>query len=107
MPMSCLESDLGTLFASSDFGEADGTIFRASDPTTGIAGIFDDEDIEVQNGEGNTVIAHQATLACASSKVPDLVEGEIFTIRGQEMKLKVWKNDGTGVVELFFQNSGD
>lgn len=103
--MSCIESDLGALFASSDFGEADGAI-RNGDAANPISGIFDDEDVESQNGEGLTILVHQVTFTCASSKVPDLVDGDVFVIRNTQYTLRYWKDDGTGEVELFFEGSG-
>lgn len=102
MPMRCLETDLDAIFASSDFGEADGAI-RASDPNNPISGIFDDEDVETQNGEGVTVLVPQTMFTCASSKVPDLSDDEVFTIRSVNYTLRYWKDDGAGTVELFFE----
>lgn len=106
MPLPCLEDDLDALFASSDFGEADGAV-RNGDTANPIPGIFDDEDVESQNGEGMTVLIPQVTFTCASSKVPDLTEGDLFTIRSVIYTLRFWKDDGTGMVELFFERPDD
>lgn len=102
MPMSCLETDLDTLFASSDFGEANGAI-RNNDSANPIPGIFDDEDVEAQNGEGITVLVPQVTFTCASSKVPALADGDTFLIRGVEYTARFWMDDGTGVVEIHME----
>lgn len=102
MPMSCLDTDLDTLFASSDFGEASGAI-RNGDTANPIPGIFDDEDVESQNGEGMVILIPQSMFTCASSKVPDPDEGDTFLIRSVEYTLKFWKDDGAGVIELFLE----
>tara|TARA_Y100000310_G_scaffold115431_3_gene113978 strand:- start:640 stop:960 length:321 start_codon:yes stop_codon:yes gene_type:complete len=102
MPLTCLETDLDAVFASSDFGEADGAV-RNGDTANPILGIFDDEDVESQNGEGMTVLIPQVTFTCASSKVPDPVEGDTFLIRSVLYTLRFWKDDGVGTIELFFE----
>lgn len=102
MPMSCLETDLDTVFASSDFGEADGAIYDGVTATP-VKGIFDDEDVETQNGEGITVLVPQTTFTCASSKVPGLADGKTLLVRGVTYIIRFWKDDGTGVVELHLE----
>lgn len=102
MPLSCLEGDLDTLFASSDFGEADGAV-RNGDTANPILGIFDDEDVEAQNGEGVIVLVPQVTFTCASSKVPNLVEGDTLLVRSVTYTIRFWMDDGTGVVTLHLE----
>lgn len=102
MPMSCLETDLDAVFASSDFGEADGAV-RNGDTANPISGIFDDEDVETQNGEGITVLVPQTTFTCASSKVPGLADGDTLLVRAKLYTIRFWKNDGTGVVEIHLE----
>lgn len=102
MPMSCLETDLDTVFASSDFGEASGAV-RNGDTANPISGIFDDEDVESVNGEGVTILVPQVTFTCASSKIPNPTEGDLFLIRSVQYTLRFWKDDGAGMIELHFE----
>ena len=101
MPMAAIERDIPALLSSADFGEDVGAV-RNGDTANPIAGIFDDEDIEEQLGEGATVLTPQAMFTCASSQVPGLAENDTFLIRGNTLVVKFWKDDGTGMVEIFF-----
>ena len=92
------------MFNVDEFGEQGGAI-RASDGSTTIPGIFDDEDVEVVSGEGTAVLVAQAVFTCAASKVPNPVEGELFTIDGRSLALRYWKRDGVGMIELFFEKT--
>lgn len=102
MAGSFITGDIPALLSSSDFGEDDGAV-RNGDTGNPIPGIFDDEDVEQTLGEGMTVIAPQACFTCASSQVPDLVKGDIFTIRGDDYTVEFWKDDKTGMVDIFFE----
>lgn len=102
MVMSCITDDLDALFASSDFGEADGAV-RNGDSANPISGIFDDEDVETQNGEGVTVLVPQTTFMCASSKVPDLSNGDTLFVRNKLFTIRFWQDDGTGVITLYLE----
>lgn len=102
MAMSCLETDLTVLFGSSDFGETDGAV-RNGDTASPIPGIFDDEDVERENGEGVTIIQSQITFTCASSKVPSLADGDVMSIRGVDYNVRYWEDDGSGVVVIYME----
>lgn len=101
--MKCLTDDLTAVFAASDFGEACGTVTFRGDPVSGA--IFDDEDVEIQTGEGVAEIAHQAMLTAPSSQFPDIAEDDPVTIRGKSFRVKFWKDDGTGVIEVYLVKS--
>ena len=96
--MKCLTDDLTAVFAASDFGEACGTVLFRGDPVTGA--IFDDEDVEIQTGEGAAEIGHQCVLSGPSSQFPDIAENDPVTVRGVAYKVKFWMDDGTGVIEI-------
>lgn len=98
MPMRCLTDDLEAVFASSDFGEADGTVLFKGDPVKGA--IFDDEDVEIQTGEGSAEIGHQCVLTAPSCEFPDIAENDPVTVRGVTYRVKFWMDDGTGVIEI-------
>jgi hypothetical protein len=99
--MRCLETDLDTVFSARHFGEDDDVKYQGVGQT--IPGIFDNEDIEEQLGEGGVVLVPQAMFTCALSKVPDLKKDDYLTIRGRKWTIMFWKRDGAGVVEIFLE----
>lgn len=101
MAASFLTSDLDTLFASSDFGEADGSITWNGVIIT--SGHFDDEDVEVQMGEGIAEIVNQPLYTGPSSQFPGIADNDTMIIRGETFKVKNWKDDATGVIEIFLE----
>ena len=102
MPLNCISSDISALLSPSDFGVEGGAILNG-DTANPIQGIFDDEDIETQNGEGVTVLVRQAMFTCSSSDVPNLTEGNTFFINGAEYIVRATSNDGTGIVEAYLE----
>lgn len=99
---SFIQDDLATIFASSEFGEADGTVLWNGVEVEGA--IFDNEGVEFQMGEGVSQIAEQPVLIAPSAQFnDDLADGDIFIIRDTLYRLKNWLDDGTGVVEMMFE----
>ena len=101
MPMSCLDTDLGTILASSDFGEASGTVTWRGLPIA--VGVFDDEDVEVELGEGVREIVHQAKFPGRSADFPGISDGDQMVIRARTFTVKHWSDDGTGMIEIFLE----
>lgn len=101
MPMPCLETDLGAVFASSDFGEAGGTVTWKGLPISGV--IFDDEDLEIQLGEGIAEIGHRAILTGPSASFAGIADEDPVVVRGNAFKVKNWIDDGTGVIEIHLE----
>lgn len=106
MAMQSLTRDITALLSSSDFGEDVGAV-RNGDTANPILGIFDDEDIEEQLGEGVATLTPQAMFTCASSQVPGLARGDTFLIRAKVWTVEFTKDDGTGMVEVFFEDAND
>ena len=100
MPGSFIEDDIVTMFASSEFGEADGSIVFKGTP---IAGIFDDEDIEAVMGEGVTEIIAQPMITALESDFAGLDYDDPVTVRGETFKVSNWKRDGTGQIDVFLK----
>ena len=98
MPGAFIKDDLQKLFASSEFGEADGS---ATFKGQVVAGIFDDEDVEVQMGEGVGEIIQQPIFSGAMSDFIGIADGDLMMIRGEAFKVKNWKSDGAGFVEIY------
>lgn len=98
MPASFITSDITHMTDSSIFGESDATW-----KTISVAGIFDDEDVEVQMGEGVGQIVPQPMFTGLTSDFPGIADGDAMVIGGQNFKVKNWKQDGTGQIEIFLE----
>lgn len=101
MPGSFLTNDLVTIFASSDFGEANNSVTLAGVVIPN--GIFDDEDIDVSMGEGVAQIVPQPMFTCATAHLTGIAGDQIMIIRGATFKVQNWKNDGTGMTEIYLE----
>lgn len=101
MAMSCLDTDLTSIFAASDFGEAVGSVTWRGVAINGC--IFDDEDVQVELGEGVGEIVHQSSITAPASSFPGIADGDLMTVRGDAFTVKFWKDDGTGVIEIFME----
>lgn len=99
MPGSFLQSDLSAIFNSSEFGEASVVINGRDVP----GAIFDYGDIEVQTGEGFGQIVPQPKITCDTSKILPLVHGQVVSACGKTYRVKNWKDDGTGVTEIYLE----
>ena len=58
--------------------------------------IFDDEDVEVQLGEGVAQIQNQPTMIGQTSDFSGIADGDAVVARGVTFKVKNWKRDGQG-----------
>ena len=101
MAGSFLTNDLTAILASSDFGEASGSVTLAGVVIPN--GIFDDEDIDVGMGEGVAQIVPQPIFTCASAHAVNIAENQIMVIQGTSFRVKNWKNDGTGMIEIYLE----
>lgn len=101
MPMSCLTTDLTALFSESDFGEVTGSVRWRGVVINGA--IFDDEDVEISLGEGVGEIQHQAVLTSISSQFVGIADGDLMVARGRNFRVKNWKDDGTGVIDIHLE----
>ena len=95
--LSCLDTDLDTVFSLGDFAE------QVTLNGVQIAGHFDDEDIEANMGEGPTQIVPQPKFTCRSSAVTDLEEDQILRRNSERFRVKNWKNDGVGVIIIYLE----
>lgn len=100
MPGQFLTDDLSVLFASSEFGEATATY-----QGNAVIGIFDDEDVEVQMGEGVAEIVPQPTFTGRSADFSGIARQQTMVIRSETFRIKNWKVDGTGVIEVFLERT--
>lgn len=100
MPGSFLQNDLAQLVASSDFGEAAGS---ATWKGVVVSGIFDDDDVEVQLGEGPTEIVNQPTFMGIASDFSGIADGDVMVIRGSTFTVKNWMEESDGMIEIFLE----
>lgn len=98
--MKCLATDATALFSSNEFGE-DAVVRWRGFIVPGA--IFDDEDIQVELGEGVGEIVHQSVLTAPSAYFVGIAEGDEIEVRGEQYLAKYWKDDGTGIIEVFLE----
>ncbi len=100
MPGKFINDDLKVVFASSEFGEAD-----ASYGGVTVMGIFDDEDIEVETGEGVTQIIPQPMFTGRTVDFSGIARDQTMTVRNETFRIKNWKVDGVGMIEIFLERT--
>lgn len=100
MPGAFLQDDLKVLFASSEFGEANDSVTHRG--TSGIMGIFDDDDVEITLGEGVAEIAPQPMFTGRTSDFPVLENNDNIVIRGETFRIKNWRRE-TEIITLFLE----
>ena len=97
MPAAFIANDVAHVTGSDVFGE---TVTWDGNTVTVI---FDDEDIEVQLGEGVAQIQNQVTMTGQTSDFPGIADGNVVVARGVTYHVKNWKRDGTGEIEIFLE----
>ena len=102
MSGSFLTDDLSLVFSTGDFSVA-GTYTPSGGSPVTVNGIFDDEDIEVDQGDGGMVLQRSAKFTCSSSDVTSVAEDDAFTINSVSYTVAFFKDDGTGVVEIYLE----
>jgi hypothetical protein len=100
MVASFITGDLNKLLASSDFSEASGDVLYNG---VVVEGIFDDEDVEVGMGEGPTEIVAQPMFTGSSDDFVGIADNDVLTVRGEDFRISNWKDDGTGMIEVYLR----
>lgn len=103
MPGSFLTDDLAALFRVDHFGEEPDSVVWEGNPISGA--IFDDEDVEVQLGEGHGEIVHRAIVTAASSEFPGIADGDSVVVRGVNYTVANWMDDGSGMIEIHLERA--
>lgn len=104
MPMPCLSTDLTAVFSEGDFGETAGSVRWRGVVISGA--IFDDEDVEIAVGEGVGEIQHQAVLTAPAAQFVGIADGDPVIVRSRQYRVKNWKDDGTGVIDIYLEAVG-
>jgi hypothetical protein len=104
MPASFINDDLGLFFDGKDFGETETVLWNGVVVENVI---FDDEDVEVSMGEGVGEIVPQPTLTGRTDDFTGIRTDDPVTIRGESFTVKNWKNDGTGMIEIFLTRENE
>ncbi len=102
MSGSFLTDDLSSVFYTGDFSIV-GTYTPSGGSPASVNGIFDDEDLEVDAGDGSLVLQRSAKFTCSSGDVTGIAEGDAFTIAAVSYTVAYFKDDGTGVVEIYLE----
>lgn len=89
-PASFIENDLSALFSVADFS------VPVTTPNGETTGVFEDKDVEVDDGQGGIVIQRVKMLTCRSSA--GIAIGDTLTIEGAQYTARVPEDDGGGVV---------
>lgn len=99
MPAAFLQDDIDQI--------TDVTVFGQSVTWKGVSVnvIFDDEDVEVQLGEGVGHIVAQPMITGKTSDFPGIADGDAVVAGGQSFTVKNWKRDGTGMIEIFLERA--
>ena len=97
MPGAFITNDLDTMFASSEFGEATGDLLYQGNP---IPGIFDNEEVEAQNGEGEIILIKHPTITVKTSDVTGIQKDDAVVVNGTSYTVSYWMDDGTGVTTV-------
>ena len=80
MSAGFLTDDISTVFATVDFAVT-GTFTPAGGSAVSVTGIFDDEDLQIDVGDGTSMLQHSARFTCPSSDVTGVREGDAMTVQ--------------------------
>lgn len=98
MSASFLKDDIDTILDDGVFGATGGCVWNGVKIDHVI---FDDEDVEVTMGEGVAEIIPQPMLTGKTSDFSGIADGDSIRVLGETFRVKNWKKDGTGVIEIF------
>ncbi len=99
MPGSFLENDLDAILNADDFAVV-GVHFPSDLPSCNISGIFDDEDVEVED-ERTTMMIRSVRFQTKTSN--GVKYGETLKIKAVEYRVGVVQDDGTGMTTLHLE----
>lgn len=95
-----IEDDLDTIFSERDFGHKGGVIWNG---VTIKGAIFDDQDVEVQMGEGMVQIIAQPMVTGPSSAFDGIRHEDTISVGDQSFTVKSTNDNGTGVIEIYME----
>lgn len=95
-----IEDDLAVIFSDRDFGHTGGIVWNG---VTIEGAIFDDQDVEVQMGEGMVQIISQPMITGPSSAFEGIRREDPISVGGQSFVVKSTNDDGTGVIEIYME----
>jgi len=94
MPGSFLTTDLTKILKTTEIASMatyDGTL---------VLGVFDDEDNEVQMGDGTIRVMRQCSFTGRAEDFPDIAEGQTVVIDAVTYVIHSWMDDGTGMIDI-------
>lgn len=96
-----LTDDLTSVFNANDFGENAGVVTWKGAAINHV--IFDDADVETLDEDNGVILEHQAMLTGRTSDFAGIARGDAVVARSVSYTVRYWKDDGTGVIEIFLQ----
>lgn len=96
---SFIKNDLKSTMSPREFGET--SVTWRGIPLT--YAIFDDEDVEIETGDGVKEIYNQAILTTLSDHVTGIASGDPIVIDSTPYSVRSWKDDGTGLIEIYLE----
>ena len=102
MSAGFLTDDISAVFDATDFAVT-GTFTPVGGMITSVTGIFDDEDLQIDMGDGTSMLQHSARFTCSSSDVTGVREGDSLVVSGVSYRVEYVKDDGTGVIEMYLE----
>lgn len=96
---SFIADDLSAFLQSADFADS----VKWTEGNKNIDGIFDDDEIEVDTGNGNTHLQRIARIVTKTSH--GVADGHYITHENTRYKVEWQQDDGTGMVTLYLQKA--
>lgn len=103
MPAKFIDADIDHVLSDRDFGETEGTVIWQG--VTIPNAIFDDEDVEIQVGEGTAEIIQQPMITAKTSYFPSIREGDTVSVDGETFRVKNYQRDGTGMILIYLDRT--
>lgn len=97
-----IKDDIRKITTPKEFGVDGGVVWN------GVAisnVIFDDEDIEVQTGEGEAFIMERPTMVGSADDFTGIAANDPITCNGVTYWVRNWMRDGTGQIEIFLSKT--
>jgi hypothetical protein len=96
VPANFLTNDLDVIMSDGVFHET--VTYKG----VSVSGIFDDDDVEVQNGEGVTTIVAQAMFTGLTADFTSIADGDAMVIRSVAYTVRFWKKE-TDTIEIYLE----
>jgi hypothetical protein len=97
MPGNFLTNDLSKILKNKEFASM--ALYKGAL----ILGVFDDEDVEAQMGDGTIRIVPQCIFTGRSEDLPGIAESDEIVIDNVTYAVRFWMDDGTGMIDVHME----